>query len=189
MQKKGVRARAHQFTIAGGGDYMRTKTFLASIVCGLIVIAVQPISAAAATPSLAGSWQFTLTPSTPPTPPVVQIPGLATFTKDGSVIETDGSEFVPSPTSTTPINASTPGHGIWQLANTPTSLYVQYFSLVLNTDGSLFARNITTMFVTLNTKGNQFTGSYTTDQEIGSITKTLSAGTVSGQLIPHVPLP
>ena len=122
---------------------MRRKTFLASIVCGLIAIAVQPTSAAAATPSLAGSWQFTLTPTAPPTPPVIQIPGLATFTTNGSVIETDGSEFVPNPPSTTPINASTPGRGIWQTANVPGSLYVEYISLVLNTDGSLFARNVT----------------------------------------------
>ena len=168
---------------------MRRKTFLASIVCGLIAIAVQPTSAAAATPSLAGSWQFTLTPTAPPTPPVIQIPGLATFTTNGSVIETDGSEFVPNPPSTTPINASTPGHGIWQTANVPGSLYVEYISLVLNTDGSLFARNVTAMFLTLNTKGDQFKGTYTRDQVIGSVTTTVSSGTVSGHLIPHVPLP
>jgi len=168
---------------------MSRRTLLASIVCGLIAIAVQPMSAVAATPSLAGSWQFTLTPTAPPTPPVIQIPGLATFTTDGSVVETDGSEFVPNPPSATPINPSTPGHGIWQLANTPVTLYVQYFSLVLNADGSLYARNVTAMFVTLNSKGNRFTGSYTTDQLIGGVTKTLSNGTVSGQLIPHVPLP
>jgi hypothetical protein len=45
------------------------------------------------------------------------------------------------------------------------------------------------MFLSMNTKGNQFGGSYTTDQEAGGTTKTLSSGTVSGQLIPHVPLP
>jgi hypothetical protein len=41
----------------------------------------------------------------------------------------------------------------------------------------------------LNNKGNQFSGSYTTDQAIGTVTKVLSTGTVSGTLIPHVPLP
>jgi hypothetical protein len=168
---------------------MSRKTLFASMVCGLIAIAFQPMSAVAATPSLAGSWQFTLTPTAPPTPPVIQIPGLATFTTNGSVIETDGSEFVPNPPSTTPINASTPGHGIWQTGNTPGSLYVEYISLVLNADGSLYARNVTTMLIALNTKGNQFSGSYTTDQVIGGVTKTLSNGTVNGQLIPHVPLP
>jgi hypothetical protein len=170
---------------------MRTKTFLVTIVCGLMAIAVQSMPAETTPPSLAGSWQFTLTPTTPPTstPPVAGIPGLATFTTDGSVVETDGSEFVPNPPSATPSNPSTPGHGIWQMANTPTTLYVQYISLVLNADGSLFARNITTMFLTENSKGNEFKGSYTTDQEAGGATKTVSSGTVSGQLIPHVPLP
>jgi hypothetical protein len=168
---------------------MSSRTFLASIFFGLIAIAVQPMSAAA-TPSLAGSWQFTLTPTAPPTPPVVEIPGLATFTTDGSVIETDGSEFAPIPVSTAaPTRPGTPGHGIWQLANTPITLYVQYISLLVNADGSLFGRNITTMFVTLNSKGNQFSGTYTTDQVVGSITTVVSSGTVNGQLIPHVPLP
>jgi hypothetical protein len=169
---------------------MFKRTLLASIVCGLIAIAVQPISAVAATPNLTGSWQFTLTPMTPPTPPVVPIPGLATFTTDGSVVETDGSEFLPSPVSATPLaSVSSPGHGIWQLANTPTSLYVQYISLVFQANGGLYAKNITTMFLSLNSKGNQFTGTYATNQAIGSINTLLSSGTVSGQLIPHVPLP
>jgi len=168
---------------------MRKQTLFALIVCGLTAIAFQPTSAAAATPSLAGSWQFTLTPTAPPTPPVVEIPGLATFTTDGSAIETDGSEFVPNPPSTTPVNGGTPGHGIWQQGNTPESLYIEYISLVLNADGSLYARNITTMLVTLNSAGDQFKGSYTTDQVIGASTKVVSSGTVSGQLIPHVPLP
>jgi hypothetical protein len=169
---------------------MTRRTLLALIVCGLIAIAVQPTSAAAAPPSLAGSWQFTLTPSIPSGTPAVQIPGLATFTTDGSVIETDGSEFAPSPISTTPLaKAATPGHGIWQMANTPITLYVQYISLVLDADGALYARNVTTMFLTLNSTGNRFTGTYTTDQEIGGVTKTLSNGAVTGQLIPHVQLP
>jgi len=170
---------------------MCSKTLLTSIVCGLIAIAVQPMSAAAATPSLAGSWQFVLTPTSPPTPPVTQIPGLATFTTDGSVIETDGTEFAISPASGTPApNAATPGHGIWEPAPVPGSLYVQYISLELEADGALYAKNITTMVVTLNTAGNQFTGSYQTVQAIpAGSTKVVASGKVSGQLIPHNPLP
>jgi hypothetical protein len=45
------------------------------------------------------------------------------------------------------------------------------------------------MLLALNSKGNKFAGSYTTVQEAGGVTITLSSGTVSGQLIPHVPLP
>jgi hypothetical protein len=59
----------------------------------------------------------------------------------------------------------------------------------LNPDGSLYAQNVTTMIVVLNTKSNQFTGGYTTDQTIGTLTRVVSSGTVSGRLIPHVPLP
>jgi len=166
---------------------MSKRTLFASIVSGLIAIAVQPLSAA--TPSLAGSWQFTLT-ATAPTPAVV-IPGLATFTKDGSAIETDGSEFALTPSSTTtPEKARTPGHGIWQLANTPETLYVEYISLVLDADGALYAQNVTTMFLTVDpTTGRTFKGTYTTVQVMGTISKILSSGTVAGQLIPHVPLP
>jgi hypothetical protein len=167
---------------------MRNQTLLASLICGLIALAIQPTPAAAATPSLAGSWQFTLTPTTTTTPPTVEIPGLVTFTTDGSAIETDGSEFVPSP-QTAGISTRTPGHGIWQIGATPSSLYVEYISLALNLDGSLYAKVITTMLLALNSKGTQFAGSYTTVQEVGTVTTTLSSGTVGGQLIPHVPLP
>jgi len=171
---------------------MHRKLLLASIVCGLISIAVQPLSSAATNlPSLTGSWQFVLTPSTPSTtPPVVPIPGLATFTSNHTVVETDGTEFatVPPPTAAGPIGAS-PGHGIWQPGNTPTDLYVEFFSLLFNPDGSLYAENVTTMLVTLNAKGNQFQGSYQINQTMGSITRALSSGTVQGRLIPHVPLP
>lgn len=167
---------------------MSRRTLIGYIVCGLIVMALQSTPAAAATPNLTGSWQFTLTPASA-TPPVA-IPGLATFTTDGSVVETDGSEFAPGPLSTSPIAMpNTPGHGIWQMANTPETLFVQYISLVLESDGSLHARNITTMFLTMNSKGNQFTGTYATDQVTGTVTTLVSSGKVSGQLIPHIPLP
>ena len=164
------------------------QTLLASLAFGLIALTVQPVTAAAATPSLTGSWQFTLTPGTTTTPPVVQIPGLVTFTTDGSAIETDGSEFVPNP-STTPNSVRTPGHGIWQIGATPSSLYVEYISLELNPDGSLYAKVVTTMILALNSKGNEFSGSYTTVHEIGTVTTSLSSGAVSGQLIPHLALP
>jgi len=169
---------------------MSRRTLIGNIVYGLIVMALQSVPAAAATPNLTGSWQFTLTPASTTTPPVVVIPGLATFTTDGSVVETDGSEFAPGPLSTSPIAMpATPGHGIWQMANTPETLFVQYISLVLESDGSLHARNITTMFLTMNSKGNQFTGTYATDQVTGTVATLVSSGKVSGQLIPHIPLP
>jgi len=168
---------------------MRNGLLLGTILSGLIATALQPTPMAAATPTLTGSWQFTLTPATSSTP--VPIPGLATFTTDGSVIETDGTEFVPSTVTTTPplAAASSPGHGIWEPAPVAGSFYVQYFSLVFESTGALYAKNVTTMMVTPNSTGNQFTGTYSTDQIIGSVTKVLATGSVTGQLIPHQPLP
>jgi hypothetical protein len=168
-------------------DFMFGKTFFASIICGLVAILAQPMSVAAAAPSLAGSWQVTLTPTAAPIPTVIS--GLATFTSDGSVVETDTSEVVPGVASTGASTYGTPGHGIWQALPDWVGLYVQYISLVASADGSLYARNITTMTVTLNSTGNQFSGSYTTAQALVSGQTTTTSGTIKGQLIPHPALP
>jgi len=167
---------------------MTRKTLLTSIVCGLLLLIGQPTSLVAASPSLAGSWQFTLTPTSPT--PTLSYPGLATLTTNGSVIETDGTELSPGPVTTTAAPASaTPGHGIWQLGPCMCNFYVQYFSLVVNTDGSLYATNVTTATVTLASTGTQFSGTYTTIQEAGGSTKEIASGTISGTLIPHPKLP
>lgn len=164
------------------------KTFLASIICGLIVILAQPMSVAAATPSLTGSWQITLTPTTPPIP-TAPILGLATFTSDGSVIETDTAEVVPGLASTGAATYGTAGHGIWQVSPALTSLYVQFISLVANANGSLDAKNLTTLIVTLNSTGNTFSGTFTNSQAFVTGQTKNTTGTVTGQLIPHPALP
>jgi hypothetical protein len=129
-----------------------------------------------------------LIPTEPPTSASREIPGLATFTADGSVIETNGSEF-PAASPNALLPPSTPGHGIWQLANTPVTLFVEYISLVLDPNGALRATNTTTMFLRMNSEGNQFSGTYETMQRTGNTTKMISSGTVRGQLIPHLLLP
>jgi hypothetical protein len=143
---------------------------------------------AAATPSLAGSWQLSLVPTTPPTP--LAIPGLATFSTDGSVIETDGSELAPGPATTTGPVAISSAHGIWQLSPAMVSYYLQWFSVGVNADGSLNSTFVTTATVAFNsTSRNKFTGLYTTVESTSSgITKTTS-GTITGTLIPHPKLP
>ena len=78
---------------------MTRKLVLAGMFSGLILFAIQPLAAQSQNqPPLVGSWQLTLTPNAPPvtTPPVIPIPALATFTADGSMIETDGTEVVPA---------------------------------------------------------------------------------------------
>ena len=165
-----------------------SRSLLAWLVCGAIVAVAQSASSSSNPPNLTGSWQMTLIPAQPSTLPSMEIPGLATFTADGSVIETDGSELATA-APTALLHPSTPGHGIWQLANTPVTLFVQYISLVLDPNGALRAKNTTTMFLSMNRQANQFSGTYQTMQTTGRTTKMISSGTVRGQLIPHVQLP
>jgi hypothetical protein len=47
----------------------------------------KPCSSGSSDPSLAGSWQISLTPTSAPIP--IAISGLATFTAEGSMVETD----------------------------------------------------------------------------------------------------
>ncbi|MGA2134115.1 MAG: hypothetical protein ABSH50_17615 [Bryobacteraceae bacterium] len=172
---------------------MSGKTLLTSIVCGLMILIAQPKSAVAAAPTMAGSWELNFTPNAPPTTPVVPIPGLATFTTDGSVVETDGSELAPGvpASSGTPTYAS-PGHGIWQLLPALTGFYISYASLVVNADGSLNSKNVTvaTGTVTTGSNGTVFNGEYTTTSTGPAGTPpTTTTGKLTGQLIPHPALP
>ena len=165
-----------------------SRSLLACFVCGAIFAVAQSAPSSSNPPNLTGSWQLTLIRAQPSTLPSMEIPGLATFTADGSVIETDGSELATA-APTAPLYPGTPGHGIWQLANTPVTLFVEYISLVLHPNGALRGKNTTTMFLSMNSRGNQFSGTYRTMQTSGRTTKMISSGTVRGQLIPHVQLP
>ncbi len=138
-------------------------------------------TAAKAAQSLTGSWEFTLTPQATRTP-AVQFDGLATFTSDGSVIETDVAEVV---------GHATPGHGIWQQGPIPNGyLFVQLFSLTPNPNGSLYSKRTLTMLVTVNAAGDEFTGTYQilVVNPAGATIGT-GGGTVAGKLIPHPLLP
>ncbi len=169
---------------------MFKKTLLAPTVCGLLLLLAPHVSAATK-PALIGSWQLTFTPSTP-TPPAISIPGLATFTTDGSVIETDGSQVAPGPGSSTGVTYGTPGHGVWQLLPALTGFYIQYISVSVNPDGSLYAKNVTVASVAVTGSGTAvtLTGQYTTTSTgpTGTPPRT-TTGTLTGQLIPHQPLP
>src|SRR6476659_5170137 len=116
---------------------MKSKLIIALIICGTAFSGVE----AQTTTSLAGSWQLTLTAAGPtPTPTSSVIHALATFTSDGSVIETDSSEVAPlSPATTVAVHA-TPGHGIWQPAPAFGNLFIQFISLQVNSNQSLHAR-------------------------------------------------
>jgi hypothetical protein len=177
---------------------MSRKTLLAFIVCGLMILLSQPESVVAADPhvantgTLAGSWELTFTPA-PGTTTVPSIPGLATFTTDGSLVETDGTELAPGIASSTG-NATygSPGHGVWQTMPSLTSYYVFYTSVIVNADGTLNSKSITQATVTISTasSGTTFSGDYTTTTTGPSgVPPVTTSGKLSGQLIPHPALP
>jgi hypothetical protein len=189
MHKKDLASESTLSYNAAEEPSMCSKTFLASIVYGLLAFVPQSMFAASSTPSLAGSWQFTLTPTTS-SGTAVSYPGLATFTTNGSVVETDGTEYASIPvTSGAPPKAATSGHGVWGPDNTPLALLVQYISLVVNADGSLYAKRMTTMVLTVSSTGETFSGTYATNQVVGGSTTVISSGTVSGTLIPQLIVP
>ena len=164
-----------------------SKRLLLLALIGAFVLLVGSVPAMAAIPSLQGSWRFTLTPATPT--PSAQIPGLVTFTSDGSLIETDGSELT-AISATTGATPSSPGHGVWQLGPSMTFYYVQYDSITVAANGALISTNQTTMTLTMSSTGQNFSGSYTTStiNPQGMVLKTVS-GSVTGVLIPHPALP
>jgi hypothetical protein len=176
------------------------KRLLVLTFVALVLSANQYLVAQTTTPaSLAGSWSLTFKPGgSSVTPVVIPSDGLATFTADGSVVETDASEFV-APVSATPVvtralggPGGTPGHGIWQTGGALGTYYIQFTSLYVNTNGSLYARKVVTITaVTSETNtGTQISGNYTyqltnsSGQVMGS-----GVGTLTGAKMTHPALP
>ena len=172
---------------------MRGKLLFACMSFGLSLSAVQPVAAQAANlPSLAGSsWQLTLIAGGPPasSPAVVPVPGLATFTSDGTVVETDATEVVPIEVEGTAVYG-TPGHGIWQPGPAVGNLFIQFISLMVNQNTTLHSKKIVTITGALDSTGNHFSGNYNFElvSPTGHIITT-GSGTVTGQRIPHPLLP
>jgi hypothetical protein len=170
-------------------EHMKSKLVIALVILGAVLSSMGPLAAQTPPPtSLAGSWQFTLIPGNPTGP---TIHALATFTSDGSVIETDSSEVVStSQTARSGFRAATPGHGIWQPAPAFGNLFIQFISLVVNQNESLYARKTVTIGGALDSTGNNFSGSYAyalVDPNGGMLAT--GSGTVAGQRIPHPLLP
>jgi hypothetical protein len=170
---------------------MRRTLLFAGICCGTALLASQPLLAQTQnSTSLAGSWQFTLRSVSPAALALVPIEALATFTTDGSVVETDSTEVVPTTSSAGNTIYATPAHGIWQPAPAVGNLFIRFTSLLVNHNGTLHARKIVTISGALDSTGDKFKGSYgfelvdPTGRTIAS-----GSGTVKGQRIPHPLLP
>ena len=141
-------------------------------------------------PSLAGTWQFTLIPVSPAASALVPIEALVTFTTDGSAVETDSTEVVPTISSTGKTIYGTPAHGIWQPAPAVGNLFIRFTSLLVNHNGMLHARKIVTIGGALGSTGNNFKGNYGFEliDPSGHVIAS-GSGTVKGKRIPHPLLP
>jgi hypothetical protein len=158
------------------------RIILVACVPLLLLVALSPVIAQTTKPTLVGSWEFTATPETTSyaSPPTIE--GLATFTSDGTAIETDTTGI---------LGRVSPGHGIWQKGPIPGGyLFVRFTSLMPNLNGTLHAKQILIMFLTLNSTGDEFSGPY--DFQIvnaGGDIISNGKGTVAGKLMVHPLLP
>jgi hypothetical protein len=148
------------------GATMKVKLTLACVSLGIVLAAVSHLGAQTATPpSLPGSWQLTFVPASPTaasptTAPTAAIQGLATFTADGSLVETDATEVIPGIASTNTTTSGTPGHGIWQTGPAAGNFFIEFMSLVVNHTGVLEDRRIVTITGAIDMTGNHFTGNF-----------------------------
>jgi len=167
---------------------MKSKLIVSLVILGAALFGMKPL--AAQPPSLPGSWQLTLTPN--PTPGSVEPPilALATFTTDGSMIETDSSEVAAVTSTARATRGGTAGHGIWQPAPVPGNLFLQFINLIINPNGTLYLQRKVTIIGAMDASGDNFTGNYsfTLTNPIGGFVGS-GSGTVTGQRIPHPLLP
>ena len=172
------------------GKDMRQRALLVFIALGLALSVNQSVAAQIALPSLAGSWQLIFIANNPSLVAVAPIRGLATFTSDGSVVETDATEVVPTTTSAGITVYGTPGHGIWQPGPAVGTLFIQFINLLMNPSGTLHAKKTVTITGALDSTSNRFKGSYSFELvDPTAHVITTGSGTVTGQRIPHPLLP
>jgi hypothetical protein len=171
---------------------MRRRRVFAGVMCCLILLAIHPLLAQdPQLPSMAGSWELTFSPGTPAAGRVIApIAGLATFTSDGSMVETDATQVIPMMTASGAAVYGTPGHGIWQPGPAIGNVFIQYTTLIVRHNARLYARKIVTLTGTLDETGSQFSGGYGFEllAPSGRVIATES-GRVTGQRMPHPLLP
>ena len=90
-----------------------------------------------------------------------------------------------------PLGHVSPGHGIWQRGPIPGGYsFVRLVSLRPNPNGTLHTKQTVTMFLTLNSTGDQFGGPYEIQiVNANGDTISTSKGKVDGKLIAHPLLP
>jgi hypothetical protein len=162
---------------------MLRKVLFVGTIGGLIVILAQPVftqNANNSNATIVGSWEFTATPSASSSEP--SVPGLATFTSDGSLIEDDATELAPG--------HATPGHGIWQPSPAVPNLFLRFTNIVAHPDASHTTRRIVTMTVGLDSTGNEFSGGFSFEVvDPSGRVLTTGTGTIVAHRLVHPALP
>jgi hypothetical protein len=140
--------------------------------------------------SLAGSWQLTLSTISATVRAAAPTRGLATFTADGSLVETDSAEASPVAVTARGASAESPGHGIWQPGPALGTYYAQFINLLVTPNGVFQGKKTVTITVTLDATGNHFAGSYQyqTTGPAGEITGN-GSGAITGDRMVHPLLP
>ena len=159
---------------------------LQKLLPAVCALALASLALAQNTPTLSGSWQFSLTPNGSST----SIAALATFTTDGSAIETDQSNLEPLTFGAGKVAfTSTAGHGIWQPGPAISRLYIQIISLVSKRAGPYAGKRVLTITGGLDSTGNNFSGAYTVQFVENNGQTQTATGNIAGQKIPHPLLP
>jgi hypothetical protein len=98
--------------------------------------------------SVAGAWRVTLS-GFGPTP----VPILMTFTKDGTLLQTDTPVALPQPVP--PSSAASNGHGIWRKTSARDYTFT-YVKIFYSPDGPALAIATQRATLTLSEDGNKF---------------------------------
>jgi hypothetical protein len=175
------------------GAIVKIKSMRTCVFLGMILLAGRHLGAQTVTPpSLVGSWQLSFVPVSPaPTAvPAVQIPGLVTFTADGTLVETDATEVTPGAAATNAATSGTPGHGIWQPGPAAGNFFIQFMSLVVNHAGVLQDRRVVTITGAIDNTGNHFAGNFESHliSPSGHVTGTTMGSFTADRLV-HPALP
>ena len=102
-----------------------------------------------------GTWEISFYSSANP-PAFKPIPGLITFTSDGTVIESDGGEVAPT---STPVGTQygTTGQGVWQDEGEK-GIHMKLIEIFANSDNTLGARGVLRFALQVNEAKNTIAG-------------------------------
>ena len=123
---------------------MKFRSVIALVSLGATFLAIEPLPGQTPTSILRLVAVYFFVPANPNLNVTdATIHALATFTSDGSVVETDSSQVVPiSPAVARGVRTGTAGHGIWQPAPAIGNLFIESINLIVNPNATLYVRNL-----------------------------------------------